>query len=235
MSPPSAVILSAYSRISARLVGRLVGVEARLLEQVLVVEQRRDVRVQRDAIEALVERRDGHVAGARGLELGPGRDLVGHVDELAGVLELRGVDQVHAHQVRDVARRDALGDLAHHLRMRDVGQVDQLVRVGRVPVADELVDHALVAARALPHLHGRSSLVRAQSLAGSGRGHRRRGCALGRRCRGLGVAGADVAAVPGWTPRSIRRGPPLPSPRRTGDGHDGQDREDGHPAKVPHP
>ena len=75
------------------------------------------------------------------VELGPVLDLVGQVDELAGVLELRGVDQVHAHQVGHVAGRDALGDLADHLGVRDVGQVDRLVRVGRVPVADELVDH----------------------------------------------------------------------------------------------
>ena len=84
---------------------------------------------------------------------GPVLRLVRDVDQLAGVLELRGVDQVHAHQVRDVARGDALGDLRHHVRVDDVAQVDRLGRVRRVPRADEDVDHPLVAAGALPHLH----------------------------------------------------------------------------------
>ena len=79
---------------------RLVGVEPRLGEEVLVVEQRRHVGVQRDAEQAVVERRDGLVARADVGQLRPVLRLIGDVDQLVGVLELWGVDQVHAHQVR---------------------------------------------------------------------------------------------------------------------------------------
>ena len=79
-------------------------------------------------------------------------DLVGDVDELVRVLELRRVDQVHAHEVGHLARGDALGDLADHLGVRDVGQVDLAVGVRLVPRGDEGVDHAGVATGALPHL-----------------------------------------------------------------------------------
>ena len=151
MSPPSAVILSAYSRSSARLVGGLFGSRPAFSEQVLVVEERRDVGVERHAVELAVIGRDHHVAGARGLQLGPVLDLVGDVDELAGLLELRRIDQVHAHQVGHVARGDRLGELGHHLGVRDVGEVDLAVGILRVPHRDQRVDHALVAAAALPH------------------------------------------------------------------------------------
>ena len=134
--------------------GRRLGrIQPGLGEQVLVVEQRRHVGVQRDAEQAVVECGDGLVARADVRQLRPVLRLIRDVDQLAGVLELRGVDQVHAHQVRDVARGDALGDLRHHVRVDDVAQVDRLGRVRRVPGADEDVDHPLVAAGALPHLH----------------------------------------------------------------------------------
>ena len=202
MSPPSAVIASAYSRSSARLVGGLFGIEAGLREQVLVVEQRRHVRVQRDAVEAVVERRDRHVAGARGRRAPvQSLDLVGQVDELAGVLELRGVDQVHAHQVRHVAGGDALGDLADHLGVGDVAEVDRLVGVRRVPVADELVDHALVAARPLPHLH--RAVVGALGAVAS------RAPASGPPRRALSDAAGALAAAPGAHCRRRRCAAPL--------------------------
>ena len=70
MPSPSAVILSAYSRTWARLVGGLVRIEAGLLEEGLVVEQRRDVGVERDAVEAALVGGHGEVARARGRELG---------------------------------------------------------------------------------------------------------------------------------------------------------------------
>ena len=130
---------------------RLVRVEPGLLEQVLVVEERRDVGVERHAVEAAVIGRHRHVAGARGLQFGPVLDLVGDVDELAGLLELRRVDQVHAHQVGHVAGGDGLGELGHHLGVRDVGQVDLAVGILRVPHRDQRIDHALVAAAPLPH------------------------------------------------------------------------------------
>ena len=109
MSPPSAVILSASARSLGEAGRRLVRVEPGLLEQVLVVEERRDVGVERHAVEAAVIGRDHHVAGAGGLQLGPVLDLVGDVDELPGLLELRRVDQVHAHQVGHVAARRSPG------------------------------------------------------------------------------------------------------------------------------
>ena len=131
---------------------RLLRVEAGLAEEVLVPEERRDVGVERHAVEPVLVGRDRHVAGARGRELGPVLDLVGDVLELAGGLELRGVDEVHAHQVRHLARGHRLGDLRHHLGVRDVGEVDLAVRVLLVPGRDERVHHAGVAAGALPHL-----------------------------------------------------------------------------------
>ncbi len=130
---------------------RLVRVEPGLREQVLVVEERRDVGVERHAVEPVLVGRDRHVALAGRLQLRPVADPVGDVDELLGLLELRGVDEVHAHQVGHLAGGDPLGDLADHLGVRDVGQVDLAVGVLGVPGRDEHVDHLLVAARALPH------------------------------------------------------------------------------------
>ena len=108
---------------------RLLRIEAGLAEQVLVPEQRRDVGIERHAVEPALIGRDRHVAGARGLQLGPVLDLVGDVDQLPGRLELRAVDQVHAHQVGHLAAGDRLRDLRHHLGMRDVGQVDLAIGV----------------------------------------------------------------------------------------------------------
>ena len=182
--PPRAVILSAYV-VDLREAGRrLLRIQAGLLEQVLVVEQGRDVGVQRDAVQPVVECRDGLVARADVRQLRPVLGLIGDVDQLTGVLELRGVDQVHAHQVRDVARRDALGELRHHLGVDDVAQVDRLGRVRLVPGADEDVDHPLVAAGALPHLHR----VRVFALGAVLGGLRRRG-------RGRGARAAEAAGA----------------------------------------
>ena len=86
------------------------------------------------------------------LERRVGADQVGDVLELAGAGELRPVDQVETHQVGHVAGGDRLGELGHHLGVRDVGQVDLAVGVGLVPCRDEGVDHRCVAARPLPHL-----------------------------------------------------------------------------------
>jgi hypothetical protein len=131
--------------------GRLVRVEAGPGEQVLVVEQRRHVGVQGDAVELLLERRHRHVALAGGLQLGPVLDATGDVDELLRLFELRRVDEVHAHQVGHIAGCDALGDLADHLRVRDVRELDLAVRVLGVPCLDEHVHHCLVTTRTLPH------------------------------------------------------------------------------------
>ena len=68
--------------------------------------------------------RDSHVPGAGGLQFRPILDLVGDVDELSGLLELRGVDEVHAHEVRHFAGSNGLGEFRDHLGMRDIGEVD---------------------------------------------------------------------------------------------------------------
>ena len=151
MSPPRAVILSASWRSSGRLRRRLVGIEARLFEQVLVIEERRDVGVERHAIDSFVERCDHHVAGARRLQFRQIANQVGKVDELPRLFELRGVDEVHPHQIGNVAGRDRLRELGHHLRVRDIGEIDMPVREFGVPHLDQLVDHVLVAAAAFPH------------------------------------------------------------------------------------
>jgi hypothetical protein len=151
---------------------RLVGVEAGLLEQVLVVEEGRHVGVQRHPVEPVLEGGHRHVALAGRLQLRPGADPVGQVDQLLGLLELRGVDEVHAHQVGHLTGGDPLGDLAHHLRVGDVGQLDLAVRVLLVPRRDQHVDHLLVAARALPH--GELAVAGAAGRGGRGLGGGRR-------------------------------------------------------------
>ena len=91
------------------------------------------------------------MAGARGLQFGKPADLLGDVDELPGLFELRGIDEVHAHQVGNVAGRDRLGELGDHLGMGDIGEIDVAIRVFGVPHLDQFIDHVLVAAAALPH------------------------------------------------------------------------------------
>ena len=138
--------------------------------------------------------RDRHVTGAGGLQFRPVLDLVGDVDELAGLLELRRVDQVHAHQVGHVARGDRLRELRHHFGVRDVGQVDLAVGILLVPHGDERVDHALV----LPPL--RSHICRSSAKAGDD------------------TLAASARAVTTVTPRSVFEIPILNLPHIAGSG-----------------
>ena len=94
---------------------------------------------------------------------GKAADLVGEVDELPRLFELRSVDEIHPHQIRNVAGRDRLRELGHHFRMRNIGQIDMAVREFGVPHLDQLVDHVLVAAAALPHDQVRRSRRRGRS------------------------------------------------------------------------
>ena len=131
---------------------RLLRIETGLAEQILVVEQRRDVGVKRHAVEPAVIGGHRHVALDRGFQLRPVLDLVGDVDELSGSFELRPVDQIHAHEVGHLAAGDGLRDLRHHFGMRDVSQVDLAIGIFFVPGGDEGIDHARIAAAPLPHL-----------------------------------------------------------------------------------
>ena len=131
---------------------RLLRIETGLAEQILVVEQRRNVGVKRHAVEPALIGRHRHVALDGGFQFRPVLDLVGDVDELSRSFELRPVDQIHTHEVGHLAAGDGLRDLRHHFGMRNVRQVDLAIGIFFVPGGDEGVDHARIAAASLPHL-----------------------------------------------------------------------------------
>ena len=160
------------------------------------------------------------------------RDLVGDVDELARVLELRGVDEVHAHQVGHVTGGDAAGDLVDHLGVRDVRQVDRLVgiapcssrrRAGRpCPCCRP---SAPTSASRCRRRSARSRRRAPGSSRPAARRLRRRGSTLG----AVGAAGWEPSVAAASTVPS-RRVPPL----HARPGRERNEREGRQPEMVPH-
>ena len=140
---------------------RLVRIEARLLEQILVPDQDRNVRRESRAVDLALVGRDVLVGLSDGSVIRIGLEVSGEVGEEAGLHEIGHVDEIEGDEVGNLARLNAGGELGDHLVVGDGGELD-LVAVRRVPKIDEM-RRGVGAAGAHPHRHrvGESHVAKA--------------------------------------------------------------------------
>src|SRR5579883_2804343 len=117
---------------------RLVRIEPGLAEEVLVIDQDRNVRREAGAVEAVLI--GGEIDIGRG-DLGEvriGLHRVRDVVQEAGAHEIGHVDEVEGDHVRNLAGFDAGGELGDHLVVGNDRQVD-LVGMAGIPQIDQML------------------------------------------------------------------------------------------------